>query len=46
MSVQVPTYLLMVMFAGWLNRNQQAAIEYLKTENEILNHSSRVADCD
>src|SRR5215212_561148 len=26
----------MVVFAGWLNRQQQAAIEYLKTENEIL----------
>ena len=26
----------MVVFAGWLNRQQQAAIEYLKAENEIL----------
>ena len=26
----------MVVFAGWLNRQQQAAIDYLKTENEIL----------
>ena len=35
MSAQLPTYFLMVVFAGWLNRLQQAAIEYLKTENEI-----------
>ena len=25
-----------MVFAGWLNRQQQAAIEYLKAENEIL----------
>ena len=34
MSAQLPTYFLMVVFAGWLNRHQQAAIEYLNTENE------------
>jgi len=31
----MPTYFL-VVFAGWLNRQQQAAIDYLKTESEIL----------
>jgi transposase InsO family protein len=36
MSAQLPTYVLIVVFAGWLNRQQQAAIDYLKTENEIL----------
>src|SRR5688572_21751819 len=36
MTAQLPTYFLMVVFAGWLNRQQQAAIEYLKAENEIL----------
>ena len=36
MSAQLPTYFLMVIFAGWSNRQQQAAIIYLKTENEIL----------
>ena len=36
MIAQLPTYFLMVVFAGWLNRQQQAAIDYLKTENEIL----------
>ena len=32
----MPTYFLMMVFAGWLSRQQQAAIEYLKAENEIL----------
>src|SRR5687767_3148119 len=36
MSVPLPTSFLMVVFAGWLNRQQQAAIEYLKVENQIL----------
>ena len=36
MRVQLPTYFLVVVFADELNRPQQAAIEYLKTENEIL----------
>ena len=26
----------MVVFAGWLNRSQQTAIQYLKVENQIL----------
>ena len=36
MSMPLPTYFLMVLFAGWLNRQQHAAIEYLRAENEIL----------
>jgi hypothetical protein len=36
MSAKLPTYFLMVVIAGWLNRQQQVAIEHLKTENEIL----------
>jgi putative transposase len=36
MRAQLPTYFLITVFAGWLNRKQQAAIDYLKTENEIL----------
>ena len=36
MSMPLPTYFLMVIFAGCLNREQQTAIEYLKAENEIL----------
>jgi hypothetical protein len=29
-------HFLVVVFAGWLNRQQQAVTDYLKTENEIL----------
>ena len=36
MRTSLPMHLLVVLFAGWLNRQQQAAIEYLKAENEIL----------
>jgi hypothetical protein len=36
MSPHAPTYLLLGILAGWLNRHQQAVIEYLRTENEIL----------
>ncbi|MGA2446618.1 MAG: hypothetical protein ABSG50_14440, partial [Opitutaceae bacterium] len=32
----MPTYLLLGIFAGWLNRHQQTIIEYLRSENEIL----------
>src|SRR5688500_5129766 len=32
----LPTSFLMVGFAGWLNRQQQAAIEYLRVENRVL----------
>ena len=32
----MPTYLFLGILAGWLNRHQQAVIEYLRTENEIL----------
>src|SRR5688572_29361003 len=36
MSMSLPMHFLVVVFAGWLNRQQQAVVEYLKTENEIL----------
>jgi len=36
MTSRMPIYLLLGIFAGWLNRHQQAIIEYLRTENEIL----------
>ena len=36
MSVPLPNYFLIVVFPGWLNRQQQAMIECLKVENEIL----------
>jgi len=31
-----PWMMLVAMFAGWLNQQQQEAIEYLKEENKIL----------
>jgi putative transposase len=31
-----PWAVLLAMMAGWLNRHQQQAIEYLKAENSIL----------
>ena len=36
MTTSLPMHFLVVVFAGWLNRQQQAVIEYLKSENEIL----------
>ena len=36
MTSRLPTYLWLGILAGWLNRHQQAAIEYLRTENEVL----------
>ena len=32
----MPTHLLLGLLAGWLNRQQQAVIDYLQAENEIL----------
>jgi hypothetical protein len=31
-----PWQLLLMILAGWVNRRQQAAIEYLRTENQVL----------
>jgi hypothetical protein len=31
-----PWHLLLLILAGWINRQQQNAIEYLLTENRIL----------
>lgn len=36
MLARLPTYLLLGILSGWLNRHQQAVIEYLQAENEIL----------
>jgi putative transposase len=41
MTSRMPTYLLLGIFAGWLNRHQQAIIEYLRSENEILKRQLR-----
>ena len=31
-----PLRLLILMFAGWINREQQAVIDYLREENAVL----------
>ncbi len=31
-----PWQLLLVIFASWINREQQQVIEYLRTENQVL----------
>jgi hypothetical protein len=36
MISRIPTYLMLGILAGWLNRQQQAVIDYLRAENEIL----------
>jgi hypothetical protein len=36
MTSCMPTYILPGLSAGWISRHQQAIIEYLRTENEIL----------
>ena len=33
---QLPLQFLMLILAGWVNRHQQAAIEYLQEENRLL----------
>jgi hypothetical protein len=35
-SVLQPWQLLLLILAGWINRHQQAVIEYLLTENQVL----------
>ena len=32
-----PWQLYLVILAGWINREQQEVIEYLRTENTVLN---------
>ena len=38
-----PWQLLLLILAGWINRDQQDAIEYLLTENQVL-HQGTVVD--
>jgi putative transposase len=35
-SVLQPWQLLLLILAGWINRNQQKVIEYLQVENQVL----------
>ena len=32
-----PWHLLLVILAGWVNREQHAVVEYLRAENQIRN---------
>ena len=36
MHASVPTHFWVAVFAGWLNRQQQAVIEFLLEENQVL----------
>lgn len=36
MTMPLPMHFLMLVLAGWMNRQQQAVIEYLMAENEVL----------
>mgnify|MGYP000212205848 CR=1 FL=1 len=36
MAVQLPLQFLLLLLAGWVNRHQEAVIEYLKEENRVL----------
>ena len=36
MTVSLPLQFLLVLLAGWINRHQEAVIEYLKEENRVL----------
>ena len=35
-SILQPWHLLVVSLAGWLNHQQQAVVDYLSTENQVL----------
>lgn len=35
-SILQPWQLMFLVFAGWVNRQQQEVIEYLRTENQVL----------
>ena len=36
LSVPPPLAFFLLLFSGWVNRNQQAVIEYLLEENRVL----------
>ena len=36
MSVQLPLQFFLLLLAGWVNRHQEAVIEYLREENRVL----------
>ena len=36
-----PWQLMLIILAGWINRQQQEVIEYLRTENAVLKEKLR-----
>ena len=40
-SLPQPFHLLLMMFAGWVNRHQLDVIDYLREENRVLSGPSR-----
>lgn len=36
-----PWQLLLVILAGWISRQQQEVVEYLRTENQVLKRTAR-----
>ena len=42
MSMSLLMHFLVVVLAGWLDRQQQAVIDYLKTGNEILKSQIKI----
>ena len=42
-----PWQLVLIVIAGWMNREQQEVIEYLRTENSVLREKNgeRDASC-
>ncbi|QDT62513.1 hypothetical protein SV7mr_50610 [Stieleria bergensis] len=39
-----PWQLIAILLAGWVNRQQQEAIDYLRTENDLPIHNSIVTE--
>lgn len=46
MRMPIQRHSLMVIFAGWVGRRQQALIEYLQVENEALKSQLKRGGCD
>ena len=44
-SLLQPWQLLILILAGWINRQEQDVIEYLRAENRVLRSSARNASC-
>ena len=45
-TVLYPWQILVAAMAGWITRQQDAVIEYVREENRVLNSNSVVGDFD